>query len=60
MAQKVKLKGHLKGYLQTTLLLGILLAVVNVGIYFLNVWAGIYISGFLIIYDCYEFAALPK
>ena len=50
MAQKVKLKGHLKGYLQTTLLLGILLAVVNVGIYFLNVWAGIYISGFLIIY----------
>lgn len=50
MTQKVKLKGHLKGYLQTTLLLGILLAVVNVGIYFLNVWAGIYISGFLIIY----------
>ena len=50
MAQKVKLKGHLKGYLQTTLLLGILLAVVNVGIYFLNVWAGIYISVFLIIY----------
>ena len=50
MAQKVKLKGHLKGYLQTTLLLGILLAVVNVGIYFLDVGAGICVSGFLVIY----------
>ncbi len=36
MKQKVKLKGHLKAYLQTTLTLGILLAFVNVGIYFLN------------------------
>ena len=31
MKQKVKLKGHLKSYLQTTLILGILLAFVNVG-----------------------------
>ena len=41
MKQKVKLKGHLKSYLQTTLILGILLAMVNVGIYFLNIKAGI-------------------
>ena len=50
MKQKVKLKGHLKSYLQTTLILGILLAMVNVGIYFLNIKAGICVSGFLLIY----------
>ena len=50
MKQKVKLKGHLKSYLQTTLTLGILLAFVNVGIYFLNIKAGICVSGFLAIY----------
>lgn len=50
MKQKVKLKGHLKSYLQTTLVLGILLALVNVGIYFLNIKAGICVSGFLLVY----------
>ena len=50
MKQKVKLKGHLKAYLQTTLTLGILLAFVNVAIYFLNTKAGICVSGFLVIY----------
>lgn len=50
MKQKVKLKGHLKSYLQTTLILGILLAIVNVGIYFLNIKAGICVSGFLLVY----------
>ena len=50
MKQKVKLKGHLKSYLQTTLILGILLAFVKVGIYFLNTKAGICVSGFLVIY----------
>ena len=50
MKQKVKLKGHLKSYLQTTLILGILLAMVNVGIYFLNIKAGICVSGFLLVY----------
>ena len=33
MKQKVKLKGHLKSYLQTTLILGILLAFVNVDLF---------------------------
>ncbi len=50
MKQKVKLKGHLKAYLQTTLILGILLILVNIGIYFLNIRAGICVSGFLLVY----------
>lgn len=50
MKQKVKLKGHLKAYLQTTLILGILLILVNAGIYFLNIKAGICVSGFLLVY----------
>ncbi len=50
MKQKVRLKGHLKIYLQTTLILGIFLALVNVGIYFLNIKAGICVSGFLAFY----------
>ncbi|MDE7479040.1 MAG: DHH family phosphoesterase, partial [Lachnospiraceae bacterium] len=50
MKQKVKLKGHLKAYLQATLILGIMLALVNVGIYFLNIKAGICVSGFLLVY----------
>ena len=50
MKHNVKLKGHLKSYLQTTLILGILLAMVNVVIYFLNIKAGICVSGFLLVY----------
>lgn len=50
MKQKVKLKGHLKVYLQTALILGILLALVNVGIYFLDIRAGICVSIFLVVY----------
>lgn len=50
MNRKIKLKGHLKTYLQTTLLLGLFLALVNVGIYFLNMTAGISVSVFLAVY----------
>ena len=50
MKQKVKIKGHLRSYLQTSLVLGIALAFVNVGIYFLDIEAGICVSGFLLIY----------
>lgn len=50
MNRKVKLKGHLKEYLQTTLLLGVFLAVVNVGVYLLDITAGICVSGFLVVY----------
>jgi len=50
MIRKVKLKGHLKTYLNATILLGIALAVVNVGIYLLDISAGMSVSIFLIIY----------
>lgn len=50
MRQKVKLKGHLKTYLQTSLMLGFCLMLVNIGIYFLDVIAGISISCFLVFY----------
>lgn len=50
MNRKVKLKGHLKDYLQTTLLLGVFLAVVNVGVYLFDISAGICVSGFLAVY----------
>lgn len=50
MKQKVKIKGHLKSYLHTTLILGILLTLVNAGIYFLDIKAGICVSGFLLVY----------
>jgi len=50
MKKKIKLKGRLRAYLQATLLLGVLLALVNVGIYFLDKWAGICVSGFLAVY----------
>ena len=50
MKQKVKLKGHLKAYFQTALILGILLVLVDVGIYFLDLRAGICVSGFLLVY----------
>lgn len=50
MNRKVKLKGHLKTYLNTAMLLGIALAVVNVGIYLLDISAGMSVSIFLVIY----------
>jgi c-di-AMP phosphodiesterase-like protein len=50
MKQKLKLKGHLRIYLQTALVLGVLLAVINIGIYFLDIRSGICISCFLVLY----------
>lgn len=60
MKQKVKIKGHLKSYLQTTLILGILLTLVNAGIYFLDIKAGICISGFLLLYLIMMFTLLYR
>lgn len=50
MKQRIRLKGRLKAYLQTALSLGGVLAGVNVGIYFLDVRAGVIVSAFLIVY----------
>lgn len=50
MKQRIKLKGRLKAYLQTAIILGIVLAVVNIGIYFLDIRSGLVVSLFLVIY----------
>ncbi len=50
MKQRVKLKGRLKVYLQGALILGVLLAVVNVGIYFLNIESGLVLTVFVVFY----------
>lgn len=50
MKNSVKLKGRLKGYLQSSLYLGFLLMVVNVLIYMLDYRAGLVLSGFIIFY----------
>lgn len=52
MKQRIKLKGRLRAYLQTALILGGILAAVNVGIYFLDLKSGIVVSVFLAIYFC--------
>lgn len=48
--KKIRLKGHLRSYLQATLILGFILAVVNVGIYFLDITAGLCVTAFLALY----------
>lgn len=48
--KRVKLKGRLKIYTQTSLYLGVLLLLVDIGIYFLDVRAGLLLSGFLLLY----------
>lgn len=50
MKKKIKLKGHLKAYLEATLILGLLLAAVDVGIYFLDARAAVCVAIFLLIY----------
>ena len=48
--KKIRLKGRLRAYLQSTLLLGILLVLVNVIIYFVDVRAGLVLSAFVAVY----------
>ena len=48
--KRVRLKGRLKIYMQTSLYLGILLTLVDVGIYFLDVRAGFLLTCFLVLY----------
>ena len=48
--QRIKLKGRLKAYLQTALILGGILALVNVCIYFLDIRSGLIVSIFLMFY----------
>ena len=50
MKHKVKVRGRIKAFMWTSLLLGILLAILNIYIYMLEVRAGIIVTGFLLIY----------
>lgn len=50
MKNRIKLKGHLKKYLQTSLYLGFLMAAVNLVIYFINVSSGLIVTCFVIFY----------
>ena len=48
--KRIRLKGRLRIYMQTSLYLGVLLLIVNMGIYFLDIRAGLLLSGFLVLY----------
>ena len=50
MKQRIRLKGRLKAYLRSALLLGVLLAVLDIGLYFLDVRSGIVVTAFLVFY----------
>lgn len=60
MNRKIKLKGHLKTYRNTALLLGLILAAVNAGIYFMDISAGMGVSAFLIVYTAVMGAVLRR
>lgn len=47
---KIRLKGRLRTYMQSTLLLGVLLVLVNIIIYMVSVPAGIVLSAFVVTY----------
>ena len=48
--RKIKLKGRLKRYMQTSLYLGIVLAIVNLVVYLMNVPSGLVVTCFLLLY----------
>ena len=50
MKNTVKLKGRMKAYLQSSLYLGFLLAVVDILVYMLDYRAGLVVTAFLIFY----------
>ena len=50
MKSKVKIKGRLRTFMHTSLLMGILLTAVDVWIYVINVNAGLILSAFVIVY----------
>lgn len=58
MKQHIKLKGRLKTYLQASLLLGVVLLLVNLGIYMIHIKAGLLLSVFVIFYFVIVFAFL--
>ena len=47
---KIRIKGALRTYLQCSVYLGILLALINIGIYLLDLESGLLLSGFVLVY----------
>jgi len=50
MAKRVKVKGKLRIYFLLLIAFGIILAIIDIPIYFLNIISGVVISGFLMVY----------
>ncbi len=50
LKSKMKLKGRLKKYMQTSLYLGLLLAVVNLVVYLINIPSGLVVTCFVLLY----------
>ncbi len=50
MKNSIKLKGRLKSYLQTSIYLGVLLVLVNLGIYVIDYRAGLVLTCFVVFY----------
>ena len=50
MSGKIKINGKLRAYVQAPLILGVILMLVNVALYFVDVRAGIIVSVFLAVY----------
>ncbi len=50
MKNSIKLKGRLKNYLQTSIYLGVLLVLVNLGIYVIDYRAGLILTCFVVLY----------
>ena len=48
--KRIRLKGRLRIYMQTSLYMGILLLIVDIGTYFLDVRAGFLLTCFLLFY----------
>ncbi|MDO4302860.1 MAG: DHH family phosphoesterase [Bacillota bacterium] len=50
MKNKIRLKGRLKRYVQTSLYLGLVLAIVNLVVYLINIPSGLVVTCFMLLY----------
>ncbi len=50
LKNKIRLKGRLKRYMQTSLYLGLVLAIVNLAVYLINVPSGLVVTCFMLLY----------
>ena len=50
MNKKVKFKGRLGAFLNWPIIIGIILAVLNIGVYFYDLKSGMFVSSFIVIY----------